>query len=583
MSHVPFHQYWQLLKSYLRPQLTQVVLLGFFLFVNIALQLINPQFIRSFIDTAKEGGRINTLFWLAAVFVVMSFLQQAIATLLSYTGDVVGWNATNRLRSDLFKHCIGLDVSFHNETTPGDLIERIDGDVAELANYFSLFVVQVLGSVVMLIGINAVLFHIDWRLGLPFFIFSIISLILLGWVRSIAVPHHEAIREADAELFGSFEEYLGGTEDIRSSGATDSIVSRLQQAMGVRIRSNQKAVIATQIPWWIMIVVWTTGHILAAISGYYLFKADLITIGTVYLIFHYTVLLFGPLRSLVDQLTKLQMATACIKRIESLFDRQSNISSHRNKNLPAGPLSVEFNDVSFAYKDDELVLKDISFHLEPGKLLGVVGRTGSGKTTLSRLIYRLYEYDSGKIYLGGVAVNDVPVKDLRERVGVVLQEVQLFQASVRENLRLYDHTVSDEQLLHTLEKVSLRSWVESLPNGLDTILNSTEGGVSAGQAQLLALARVFLKDPSLIIFDEATSRLDPRTEALMERAINELLENATGIIIAHHLTTIHRVDHVLVLDDGKIVEYGDRESLEKNRDSLFYQLLRTHNHHKEAI
>ena len=583
MSHLPLHQYWQLLKNYLRPQLFLVVLLAFFLLANIALQLINPQFIRSFIDVAKEGGHINTLFWLAAVFVVMSFLQQAIATLLSYTGDVVGWNATNRLRIDLFKHCIGLDVSFHNETTPGDLIERIDGDVAELANYFSLFVVQVVGSIVMLIGINAVLFHIDWRLGLPFLIFSVISLILFGWVRSIAVPHHEAIRDADAELFGSFEEYLGGTEDIRSSGATDSVVSRLQQAMGVRLRSNQKAVIATQIPWWIMIVVWTTGHILATISGYYLFKADLITIGTVYLIFHYTVLLFGPLRSLVDQLTKLQMATACIRRIESLFNRQSNISSDCNKSLPAGPLSVEFNDVSFAYNDDELVLENISFHLEPGKLLGVVGRTGSGKTTLSRLIYRLYEYDSGKICLGGVAVNDVAVKDLRKRVGVVLQEVQLFQASVRENLRLYDHTISDERLLHTLEKVSLRSWVESLPNGLNTILNSTEGGVSAGQAQLLALARVFLKDPSLIIFDEATSRLDPRTEALMERAINELLENATGIIIAHHLTTIHRADHVLVLDDGKIVEYGDRESLEKNRDSLFYQLLRTHNHHKEPI
>ena len=583
MSHVSFHKYLQLLNNYLRPQLLKVVLLAIFLFANIVFQLINPQFIRAFIDTAKEGGHLNTLLWLASVYVVMSLLQHAVDTLLSYTGDVVGWNATNQLRSDLFEHCMSLDMSFHNETTPGNLIERIDGDVAELANYFSLFVVQVLGNVIMLMGINAVLFRVDLRLGLSFLIFSVISLAALGWVRNIAVSHHEATREADAELFGSFEEYLGGTEDIRSSGATDFVVNRLQRAMGVRLEKNQKAAVVSLIPWWIMIVIWTAGHALAAISGYYLFKSDLITIGTVYVIFHYTVLLFRPLNSLVDQLTKLQRATACIKRVESLFARQSSIYCYGSKSLPVGPLAVEFNDVSFAYKYDELILKNVSFNLEAGKILGVIGRTGSGKTTLSRLIYRLYEYNSGKVCLGGVEVRDVPATNIRKKVGIVLQEVQLFQASARENLRLYDHSVSDEQLLYTLEKVALQSWLESLPNGLDTMLNSTEGGLSAGQAQLLGLARVFLKNPSLVILDEATSRLDPATESLMERAIDQLLSNATGIIIAHHLATIHRVDQILILDDGKIVEYGDRESLQNNHNSLFSQLLRTHHSRKEPI
>ena len=582
MSYISFRQYWQLLKNYLGPQLPKVALLTFFLFANIALQLITPQFIRSFIDTAKEGGLISTLFWLASAFVVLSLLQQVVATLLSYTGDVVGWNATNRLRSDLFKHCLGLDMSFHNRTTPGDLIERIDGDVAELANYFSLFVVQVLGNVVMLVGINAVLLHIDWRLGLSFSIFSVISLTCLGWVRNIAVPHHEAIRETEAALFGFFEEYLGGREDIRSSGATNFVVNHLQKVMGIRLKTNQKAAVVGLIPRWIMMVIWTAGHILAAISSYYFFNTGLITIGTAYLIFHYTVLLFDPLNLLVDQLTKLQMATACIKRVESLFAHQSSVSSHRNKTLPVDPLSVEFDDVSFAYKNDEPILKNISFRLEPGRILGVIGRTGSGKTTLSRLIYRLYEYSRGDVWLGGIAVKDVPVKDLREKIGVVPQEVQLFQTSVRENLRLYDHSVLDEQLEHVLEEVALRPWLEGLPNGLNTILNSTEGGVSAGQAQLLGLARVFLKNPNLIILDEATSRLDPATESLIERAIDKLLENATGIIIAHHLKTIYRVDQILILDDGKVVEYGDRESLEQNQKSLFSQLLSAHNPHTEG-
>ena len=578
---ISFHDYWQLLRDYLRPQFSKLTLLVILLFVNIGLQLFNPQLIRIFIDTAKSGGALQTLLWLAVAFVSMSVVQQIATTLISYTSEVVGWNATNALRSDLFKHCMDLDMSFHNRTTPGHLMERIDGDVSELENYFSLFVVQVLSNIALLIGVNAVLCHINWRLGLAFSTFSLISLIAFGAIRNVAVPHFAAAREADAEVFGLSEEYLGGTEDIRSSGSTNFVIRQLQKVMGNRVQKNQKAALASLIPLWVMIVGWTVGHILAVTSGYYLFKANLITIGTVYLILHYTYLLFNPLQELVSQLTKLQMATACIKRVNSLFSQQSAVSKHRNKTAPKGALAVEFDRVSFAYTEDNPVLKDVSFSLEPGKVLGIIGRTGSGKTTVSRLIYRLYEYGGGTLRLGGTDIRDIPVKALRQRVGVVLQEVQLFHTTVRENLRLYDEAVSDQRLLQTLEEINLRPWLESLPDGLDTVLDAKGGGLSAGQSQLLGLARVFLKNPGLIVLDEPTSRLDPVTESLLEKAMNRLLENATGIIIAHHLITLHRADQILILDDGKVAEYGERDILQQNHRSLFSQLLREYNNQRE--
>jgi ATP-binding cassette subfamily B protein/ATP-binding cassette subfamily C protein len=206
--------------------------------------------------------------------------------------------------------------------------------------------------------------------------------------------------------------------------------------------------------------------------------------------------------------------------------------------------------------------------------LGILGRTGSGKTTLARLLFRLYDTQEGEVSLGGSSVKAVTLRNLRQRIGMVTQDVQLFNAPVRDNLTFFNRAIDDMHLLQVIDLVGLSSWYHTLPDGLNSMLGTDSQRLSAGEAQLLAFARVFLKDPGLVIFDEASSRLDPATERLIERAVSSVLENRTGIVIAHRLETIQRADTILILEDGRISEYGAREALAGNPNSRFAGLLR---------
>ncbi len=243
--------------------------------------------------------------------------------------------------------------------------------------------------------------------------------------------------------------------------------------------------------------------------------------------------------------------------------------------LPTGALAVEFRHVDFGYTVETPVLQDISFCLQPGKVLGVLGRTGSGKTTLARLLLRLYDIQKGEIHVGDVPIHGPDIRLLRQRIGMVTQDVQLFHASVRDNLTFFNQDIPDTRIIEVLDDLGLTAWYRSLPNGLDIELGSDGEGLSAGEAQLLAFTRVFLANPGLVILDEASSRLDPATEHMIEQAVSKLLSGRTGIMIAHRLGTIQRADEVLILEHGRIIEHGSREKLAANAASRFYHLLQT--------
>jgi ATP-binding cassette subfamily B protein len=310
------------------------------------------------------------------------------------------------------------------------------------------------------------------------------------------------------------------------------------------------------------------------------------TIGTIYLLLDYVRRLDTPLEQVRTQMADLQRASASIARVQELFRARPSVVERPRAELPpgtmpGGKLSVSFENVSFRYDDDlagrgtETVLDGVSFTLAPGQALGLLGRTGSGKTTLTRLLFRLYDPTRGAIKLGGVDLRDARLGDLRARVGLVTQDVQLFQASVRDNVTFFDKNVPDAQILALLDELGLQDWLRSHPKGLDSQLASGGQGLSAGQAQLLALARVFLQDPGLVVLDEASSRLDPVTEQLLERAISRLLQGRTAIIIAHRLNTVQRSDEILILENGRVREHGQRQALASDPASRFYGLLQT--------
>jgi ABC-type multidrug transport system fused ATPase/permease subunit len=294
------------------------------------------------------------------------------------------------------------------------------------------------------------------------------------------------------------------------------------------------------------------------------------------LIFFYTEMIRQPIEQILRQLEDLSRASASIGRIQELLAITSRIDpAPQSIALPAGPLAVNFDHVSFSYSEAEPILKDVTFELEPGQVLGVLGRTGSGKTTLARLLLRLYDPQEGEVRVEHTSLRDVDERNLRQRVGMITQDVQLFHASVRDNLTFFDPAVPDEVLRKQLQDLGLWPRIAALPNGLDTELATGGRGLSAGEAQLLTCARLFLRDPGLVILDEASARLDPATEHLIEQAIDRLLTERTGIIIAHRLKTVLRADRILILDEGRIAEYGDRETLQRDPQSRFYQLLQT--------
>ncbi len=563
-----------LLSTYLRTQRRQVASLALLLLTSIALQLVNPQILRRFIDTANAGGAVQTLVSIGGLFMLVALIQQAFSVGAVYLSENIGWTATNSLRADLMLHCLRLDQSFHKSRTPGELIERIDGDATALANLFSKFVIQLLGNTLLLVGVLLVLWGLDWRLGLAMTVFTATALLCLTKVQAWVMPYWKRARQANAELFGFLEERLAGTEDIRASGAQEYTLRRLNERLYDHYRAERAANLRAR-------TTWTTAHGFYALGtavvfglGAYLFKAGNMTVGTIFVVTYYLGLLVHPLLEIARQAEDMQKAGAGIARIQELFNIRTALQERATTTLPAGPLDVAFANVAFAYGNDELVLQDISFELPPGRVLGVLGRTGSGKTTLTRLLFRLYDPRQGTIRLAGTDLRNLALRDLRRRVGIVTQEVQIFHASLRANLTLFDPSIPDEQIVLALDDVGLGSWYRSLPEALDTLLVGGHGGLSAGEAQLLAFTRIFLRNPGLVILDEASSRLDPATEQLIEHAVDKLLRNRTGIIIAHRLDTIERADDILILEAGHVREYGPRSRLLQDPASRFNALLR---------
>ncbi len=587
-----FRQYCGLLGGYLRPQWKRVALLGVLLLAGSVLQLINPQIIGHFLDAAQSGARGQNLGRAGLAFIGIGLLQRSLALAAVYAGENTAWAATNALRADLTRHCLRLAMPFHQQHTPGELIERIDGDAAALANFFSQFALRVLGNGLLIAGVLALLFREDWRLGLGMSLYAAATLLTLAGLQDLATVRWSEQRQSFADLFGFIEERYNGTEDIRASGAEQYVMNGLYRLMRAVLQKGVAAWMFNSLSFFATNLLFLLGYALGLSLGAFLYLRGALTIGGAYLVVYYIGMIAGPLEDVRRQAQDLGGARASLRRALDLFAFPVGDGHQGSARLPAGALSVDLRGVSFAYEQEaggaapgrdaegwpaglRFALRDVSFALPPGRVLGLLGRTGSGKTTLARLLFRLYDAAGGSIHLGGIDIRELPLSELRRGVGLITQDVQLFQASIRDNLTFFNRRIADERIEYGLRELGLWEWVQGLPAGLATPLGAGGQGLSAGEAQLLAFARVFLKDPGLVVLDEASSRLDPATEALLEHAIDRLLRGRTAVVIAHRLQTLQRVDEILILENGRSIERGERAALAGDPRSRLSQLLRT--------
>jgi len=566
---------WRLLAHYLRPYRLPMALLAVTLIATIAVQVATPLIAGRFINEATGGGAMDALVTLALLTMALALVGQGLAVAETWLAERVSWDATNALRADLVAHLLRLDASWHNAHTGGELIERVDGDVATLARFFSRFVVSVVGNGLLIAGVLGLLLVVDWRVGLALAAFVAIALVAMLRIRAASTHQWSAERQGSADFYGFLGEYLAGLEDIRASGAGAFVLRRCAEAMRTwltvirRAQMRGYALVATSEG------LFGLGTAAAFGLSAMLYRDGTLTLGAVYLVFRYTDMLRQPTEQIRNEVQDFQQADASLGRIEALLGERPRLVDGPGNALPPGPLAIELDGVTFGYADDAPVLHDLSLRLGPGRVLGVVGRTGSGKTTLTRLLPRFHDPQAGTVRLGGVDVREVSLAAVRSRIGLVGQEVHLFHASVRDNVTLFDDRVPDERIETALETLGLGGWLRAQPDGLETVLGTGEAGLSAGQAQVLACARILLSDPDIVILDEASSRLDPATERLVHRALGRLLEGRTGIIVAHRLATVAYADDILVLEDGRVVEHGPRDELASDPASRFARLLQT--------
>jgi ABC-type multidrug transport system fused ATPase/permease subunit len=547
----------------------------------------------------------------AVAYLAIGLAQQGVGLLTTWVGLKVGWEATNHLRTDLVAHCLRLDMPFHKTHTPGELIERIDGDVTALAQFFSYFVVRLAGGLLLTLAILFLVFRENAGAGLLLTVYVVTVLSALLLVQRLGKKRWLAAREAWANQSSFVEEYYVGTEDVRGVGAEAEVLGRLERRLVELTHKVRGGRMADALSFAITNFLYVVGYGLGLALGAWLYLRGDVTIGGAFLLVTYVGMLSSPLEELRTQSQVLQQASAGAQRIEDLRCQASSMGHQPPYEAPTaagadlaapaaiemGPQAVRFAAVSFAYEDSLVeaaatgvaespradagsvggnrirALHDISITVTPGRVLGVLGRTGSGKTTLARLLFRLYEPSSGAIYLGDRPLTDLPLAELRQYIGMVTQDVQLFDATLRHNITFFDDTITDTRIEAALLELGLLDWLHQMPGKLDTRLVAGGQSISAGEAQLLAFTRLLLRNPGVIILDEATSRLDPVTERRLEAAIDRLLLGRTAIVIAHRLHTLQRADDILILESGRVVEYGPRVALVADPASRFARLL----------
>lgn len=572
ISKLKSHIAYTLFKRYLKHQMKWFFMLLLCIISVIVIQIVNPQIVRKFIDVAIGTMTDKPLLTMAILFFGLSALQQLLAISSTYLAQNIGWKATNALKEDLTAHCLTLDMSFFKGIRQGELIEIIEGDVNVLFNFFSRMAVILFSNVLLLLGVLSMYYKEDIRIGLMQTAFIFLAFFLFSIIKKFSSKYWKANRDKSGLSYGYFGEIIQNTEDLKANGAADYVYKNYQKYLMDWLPIRIKAGLSGGAFFMVSLILQLTSFAITFVLGTWLWKRGIITVGTIYMFYAYTNYLLRPIQAIQRQMQDLQAVSVSMERIESLLSRKSRITACKNPELLNERYELTLKDVCFSYEENEPVLRHLSFHLKPGMSMGVIGRTGSGKTTLARLLLRFYDVQSGEILYGDHQIRNIDIKNLRKSIAYITQDVQFFSGTIRDNMTFFNENIDDNTLHDAIESMGIKAWFSKFPEGLDTMIGTGGMGLSAGEAQLLAFVRVFLTDPAVIILDEVSSRLDPETERQLQDTILKLMEGRIGIIIAHKLWTLNHVDEILVLENGAVVEQGSRKVL-LDEDSHFSKLI----------
>ena len=566
------------------------LLLTLLLLIPVALSsVIQPLLVGQAISVLRREPTLGWLTGLAVpeamrllVFLLLGavLFRLALQGVQSYSVQAVGQRLTARIRNDLFRHAMELSLRFHDRTPVGKLLTRLTSDVDALAEVFGSGAVGVLADLVTLLVIAITMLTIEARLGALLLVIQIPVVLSILWLQGRYRKANYRVREELSQLNADLQENLQGLEVVQMFRRESTNAQRFsvttdayRKAVGGTIFYDSS--ISAFLEW----VSLTAVAVVLALGGW-MVTTGAMGLGTLTTFILFSQRLFDPLRQLAERFTQIQGGLTAVERIGELLEEPIEISdlAESQRSLAAVHSGLErssageviFDNVSFAYRPDDPILSDLSFQIAPGEHVALVGPTGAGKTTVIRLLCRLYEPQQGRILLDGIDIRQLPIATLRQRLGVVLQDTFLFSGNVADNLRL-DAAIDDQAMLALCRGLGLEALLRRLPDGLATELRERGGNLSSGERQLLSVARVAIRNPSVLVMDEATAFLDPSTEATLQRDLDRLLKARTAIVIAHRLATVEAADRILVLRKGRLIEQGTHQQL-RRQGGLYAQL-----------
>ncbi len=550
------------LTMYLSSYKATLVLVLIFVLVYILLGLLEPYLIGRAIDQYISTHQINGLSRLAILLLTVYLFDNGFQAASSWIMARISQDALRRLRRDLFEHLQKLSIGFFDRSTAGELMSRLTNDIDAINQAVSQNVVSLVASVLSLVGIVIAMFVLNVWLALSALLVVPIMFWFTQFVARYTRKGFRDLQKELGEINGVMEESISGQRVVKAFRRSDAAVERFRV-------SNQKVykagVYANTYALMLMPLTNVLGNffviVLVGLGGY-LALQDLVTVGMIATFIVYAQNFIQPLRQLANMYNSIQAALAGAERVFEIIDTQVEVDDASDSPLPA-PVKgeVHFENVRFGYLPNQPIIKDMTLEAKAGQTIALVGPTGAGKTTIINLLTRFYEINEGRITIDGRDIRNVSKADLRQKLGIVLQDTFLFADTVIENIRYGRLDATDEECIEAAKLADADHFIRQLPQGYQTKLSERASNLSQGQRQLLSIARAILADPSILILDEATSSVDTRTEARIQKALLRLMEGRTSFVIAHRLSTIRDADNVIVINNGEIVEQGTHQQL----------------------
>ena len=517
------------------------------------------------INFTKIGKILLFLLALYICSAIFSYIQGIIMTNISQ-------KLAYRLRKEVSKKINKLPMKFYDNKTHGEILSVITNDIDTLSQNLNIEATQVISSVATIIGILIMMFSIDWIMTLVALLTLPLSIVIIAFIMKKSQGYFKSQQDYLADVNGEVEEMFSNQSVIRVFNAENKMISKFEYDNNKLADVAWKSNFVSGLMHPIMNFVGNLGYVVIAILGSYFAIIGRITVGNIQSFIQYTKNFTNPIAQIAQISNMLQSMVAASERVFEFLDEEEE--KEKNKNfIPTNKIegSVDFMDVKFGYNQDKIIINDFSAKVKPGQKIAIVGPTGAGKTTIVKLLMRFYDLNSGKILVDGHNINDYRKEDIRGLFGMVLQDTWLFNGTIMENIRYGRLEATDDEVIEACKMAHVHHFIQTLPDGYNMILNEETTNISGGQKQLLTIARAILADPKILILDEATSSVDTRTEILIQKAMDKLMEGRTSFIIAHRLSTIKNADLILVMDSGDIVEQGTHEELLKKNG--FYAKL----------